>query len=389
MTYKQIEPHGNKLVNRVAQEKEKPELIRKATFLKKMVLNDREISDLEMISTGVFSPLEGFFVEEDYTSVVERMRLKNGLVWSIPITLSIGQNKAREIREGQEIALYDKGNNPLALLELEQIYSYDKKKEASLVFKTQDPSHPGVAYLFGQGDLLLGGKVRLINRPNHDEFKKYWFEPVDTRRAFMDKGWRRVVGFQTRNPIHRAHEFIIKTAMEIADGLFLNPLVGETKEGDIPSDIRMACYQELIENYFPKERVFLAVYGAAMRYAGPREAILHALVRKNFGCTHFIVGRDHAGVGNFYGPYEAQAIFDEFDPKELGITPLFFDNSFYCNKCQGMATVKVCPHLREDHLLFSGTQVRELLRAGKTPPPEFTRPEVAQILLQAYKEGKL
>lgn len=389
MSYKEISPHGGNLINSLVQEKEKPELIKKAVALKKLVLNDREISDLEMIATGAFSPLEGFLLEEDYLSVLERMHLKNGLAWSIPITLAIDENEAGQIKEGQEIALYDKDNSLAGLLDLEQIYSYDKKREASLVYKSQDPSHPGVEYLYSQGGLLAGGKVRLINRPDHDNFKKFWFDPVDTRRIFREKGWRRIVGFQTRNPVHRAHEFIIKTAMEIADGLLLNPLVGETKEGDVPAEIRMACYQKLIENYFPKDRVLLAVYGAAMRYAGPREAILHALVRKNFGCTHFIVGRDHAGVGNFYGPFDAQLIFDEFDPQDIGITPLFFDNSFYCRQCQEMVTVKVCPHLEKDRLTFSGTKVRELLRAGEIPPPEFTRPEIAEILIQAYREGKL
>lgn len=389
MAYREIEPHGGSLVNRVVNEEERDELAKGASSLKRITLNNREVSDLEMISTGAFSPLEGFLSEENYWSVLERMRLKNGMVWSIPITLSLSHDDSRGLKESREMALYDLDGNMLAIMELEQIYPYDKKKEASLVFKTQDPSHPGVAYLYSQKDLLVGGKVRLISRPEHREFRNYWFDPADTRRIFREKGWRRIVGFQTRNPIHRAHEFIIKAAMEITDALFLNPLIGDTKEGDVPAEIRMTCYEKLIENYFPKDRVLLAVYGAAMRYAGPREAILHALVRKNFGCTHFIVGRDHAGVGNFYGPFDAQAIFDEFEPGEIGIIPLFFDNSFYCLRCQGMVTVKVCPHLQKDHLSFSGTRVREMLRAGEIPPPEFTRPEIAEILIQAYKEGKL
>lgn len=389
MSYTEIPPHGGALVNRAAGEEEKAELTRKAVSLKKLSLNEREISDLEMIATGAFSPLEGFALQDDYLSILENMHLKNGLAWSIPITLSLDRDEASGMREGQEIALYDKSNVLTGTLALEQIYPYDKKKEASQVYRTQDSSHPGVAYLYSQGELLAGGKIKLINSPDHSSFKKFWFDPTATRRIFREKGWRRVVGFQTRNPIHRAHEFIIKTAMEIADGLLLNPLVGETKEGDVPAEIRMACYQKLIDNYFPKDRVFLAVYGAAMRYGGPREAILHALVRKNFGCTHFIVGRDHAGVGNFYGPFDAQQIFDEFEPHELEITPLFFDNSFYCVKCQGMATVKVCPHLEKDHLSFSGTKVREMLKAGEIPPPEFTRPEIAEILISAYREGKI
>lgn len=342
-----------------------------------MELNTREISDIEMLAKGAFSPLDGFLCREDYEGVVSSMRLKDGKVWPIPITLSTDEKIRGDVYLGG-----------IAILHVEDVYTYDKEEEAELVYKTKDPAHPGVSYLYEQGKYLLGGKIELVKQPEHTEFKEYWFTPEQTRKIFKEKGWRRIVGFQTRNPIHRAHEFIIKCAMEIVDGLFLNPLVGETKKGDIPADVRMACYKKLIEKYFPKDRVFMGVYGAAMRYAGPREAIMHALVRKNFGCTHFIVGRDHAGVGNYYGPFDAQYIFDEFKPEELGITPLFFDNAFYCRHCAEMATVKSCPHPETEHFSLSGTKVRELLDSGELPPPEFTRPEIANILIEWFRGNR-
>lgn len=388
----QIPPHGGKLINCIVEGKEREDALKKAQSLKQIQLNLREISDLEMIAIGAFSPLEGFLLEEDYRSVIENMRLENGLVFSIPISLSATKEEVRGFKEGEEISLveHSTSNNEriLGVLSLEQIYTYDKKKEAELVYKTTDEKHPGVAYLYNQGDYLLGGRITLINRPVHREFKEYWFDPIQTRQIFKEKGWKRVVGFQTRNPIHRAHEFIIKTALEIVDGLFLNPLVGQTKKEDIPADVRMACYRVLIEKYFPSDRVFMGVYGAAMRYAGPREAILHALVRKNFGCTHFIVGRDHAGVGNYYGPFDAQNIFDDFSQQDIGITSLFFDNAFWCRHCAEMATIKTCPHPKEEHFSLSGTKVRELLSAGEIPPPEFTRTEIADILIDWFRKEK-
>ncbi|MCM8826976.1 MAG: sulfate adenylyltransferase [Candidatus Omnitrophica bacterium] len=384
---KEISPHGGRLTNRLFRGKERKDLEKKAKGLKKIILNEREISELEMIATGCFSPLEGFLTQEDYISVIDNLRLKNGLVWTIPISLSATKEEIKYLKENKPVALSN-GKEILGILHLKQIYTYDKKKEAQLVYKTTDPAHPGVAYLFSQGEFLLGGKISLINPPKHKEFSEYWFSPAQTRKLFKERGWERIVGFQTRNPIHRAHEFIIKTALEICDGLFLNPLVGETRKTDIPADVRMACYKILIDKYFPKERVLMGVYGAAMRYAGPREAILHALVRKNFGCTHFIVGRDHAGVGNFYKPFEAQEIFDEFSPEEIGITPLFFENAFFCRHCGGMATVKTCPHPEEEHFSLSGTKVRELLASGEIPPLEFTRPEIANILMEWFKQNR-
>lgn len=383
----QIKPHGGKLVNRITEGKQREGLLNKAKSLNKIQLNSREISDLEMLAIGAFSPLEGFLSEDDYKSVVENSRLKNGLVWSIPITLSATKEEIKDLKTNQDITLLN-SQEVLGLLHLEEIYAYDKDKEAELVYKTTDSTHPAVAYLYSQGEFLLAGKITLLNRHKHEEFPEYWFDPIQTRNIFKEKGWRRIVGFQTRNPIHRAHEFIIKTALEIVDGLFLNPLVGETKKGDIPAEVRMTCYKTLIEKYFPKDRVFMGVYGAAMRYAGPREAILHALVRKNFGCTHFIVGRDHAGVGNFYGPFEAQEIFDKFLPSEIGITPLFFENAFWCRHCAEMATVKTCPHPQIEHFSLSGTKVRELLASGEIPPPEFTRPEIADILIEWFRKER-
>lgn len=347
--------------------------------MKRIELNNRQISDIEMLAVGAFSPLTGFLCEEDYKNVVSAMRLKDGRVWPIPITLPTNE----KFKPGEDIDL-----GGIGILHLEEVYKYDKEKEAEFVYRTKDPAHPGVAYLYNQGEFLLGGRIELVKHPEHTEFKEFWFMPEETKKIFKEKGWRRVVGFQTRNPIHRAHEFIIKCAMEIVDGLFLNPLVGETKKGDIPADVRMACYKKLIDKYFPKDRVFMGVYGAAMRYAGPREAIMHALVRRNFGCTHFIVGRDHAGVGNYYGPFDAQYIFDEFSPNELGITALFFDNSFYCRHCGEMSTVKTCPHPDTEHFSLSGTKVRELLGSGEIPPPEFTRPEVANILIDWFRENR-
>lgn len=382
-----ISPHGGKLVDRVLKGKEREEHLKKAGSLKKLQLNSREISDLELIANGAFSPLEGFLSQEDYISVVERMRLKNGVVWSLPITLSATSEEVKGLKGNEEVALLNR-DKVLGILELKEVYSYDKRKEAELVYRTTEEAHPGVAYLYSQGEYLLSGKLSLLQSAEHKEFPEYWFSPAQTRQIFKEKGWRRIVGFQTRNPIHRAHEFIIKTALEICDGVFLNPLVGETKKDDVPADVRMECYRVIIDKYFPKDRVFIGVYGAAMRYAGPREAIFHAIVRKNFGCTHFIIGRDHAGVGNYYGPFEAQEIFDQFSQDEIGITPLFFENAFWCRHCGEMTTNKTCPHPEEEHFSLSGTKVRQLLNVGELPPPEFTRPEVANILINWYRKER-
>ena len=388
MTVPGIRPHGGTLVNRTLEGADRQEALERAPSLPRIVLAPENVSDVEMIAIGALSPLTGFMDQADYEGVVENMRLSSGMVWSIPITLAVSQEVADSIADDAEIALYQptaEGEHLLAIMQVQEKYTYDKEREASQVYRTTEDAHPGVARVYAQGDVLLGGPISLINRPAELDFTKYRLDPIETRRAFAERGWRRIVGFQTRNPIHRAHEFIQKTAMEIVDGLFLNPLVGATQKGDVPADLRMKSYETILDAYYPADRVLMGVFPAAMRYAGPREAIFHAICRKNYGCTHFIVGRDHAGVGKYYGTYDAQLIFDEFDATEIGITPLFFEYAFYCQQCKTVVSAKTCPHGKADWLYLSGTQVREMLSNGQVPPPEFTRPEVAQILLEAYQ----
>ncbi|MGR3310475.1 MAG: sulfate adenylyltransferase [Candidatus Brocadiales bacterium] len=386
MVPRSIKPHGGKLVDRILAGEAREELKAKAedTSMEKVVLNERETSDLEMIATGALSPLEGFMCMDDYENVLDNMRLSNGLPWTIPVVLSATDEEAKDLKEGDDVALMNSSNTVLAVLHLEEKHHHDKQKEAIEVYGTEDVNHPGVKYIYQKGNILLGGKISMINRPKHKDFLEHRLDPIETRALFAKKGWKRIVGFQTRNPVHRAHEYIQKCALEIVDAILLHPLVGATKSGDIPADVRMRSYEVLLEKYYPKDRVALAVFPAAMRYAGPREAIFHALVRKNYGCTHFIVGRDHAGVGNYYGSFDAHYIFDEFDPAEIGIFPLFFDYTFYCKECNGMASYKTCPHDSVHHVSLSGTQVRTMLQQGEAPPPVFTRPEVAQVLCEYY-----
>ncbi|RYG68163.1 sulfate adenylyltransferase [bacterium] len=382
-----IAPHGGQLVNRFVSGAEAEALRERALKMTQIALADRRLSDLEMIGNGAFSPLEGFMGRADYENCIVNKRLANGLPWTIPVTLAVTTDEAEGLTIGEEVALIDKFGNILAVLELDEIYRYDKEREARLVYATTEQAHPGVRNLFRRGDIHLGGKIKVLQERVDKSFPQYRLSPLEVRRTFAEKGWRTIVGFQTRNPIHRAHEYITKAALETMDGLLIHPLVAYSKEDDIPADIRMKCYEVLIDNYYPKNRVLLSVLPAASRYAGPREAILHAIVRKNYGCTHFIVGRDHAGVGNYYGTYDAQYIFDEFEPSELEITPMLFDHAYYSPSVGSMGTDKTMPEGAEK-IALSGTKVRQMLMDGQIPPPEFTRPEVAQVLIDAMRARK-
>ena len=376
-----IAPHGGKLIHRTADAPDvENELREEAKTLRGLTLSSRELNDVALIAIGACSPLAGFMTREDYEPVVTSMRLGSGLPWSIPVVFAVDREEAPIV--GSRVALYDSEGELRAVIDVEDVFEYDKQREARNVYRTEDEKHPGVAALYARKDVLVGGSVWVLPRERIADS----LTPTETRAEFERRGWKTIVGFQTRNPVHRAHEYIQKCALEIVDGLLLHPLVGETKGDDIPADVRMRCYRALLENYYPADRVLLSTMPAAMRYAGPREAIFHAMIRKNYGCTHFIVGRDHAGVGNYYGTYDAQKLFDEFDPAELGITPLKFENSFYCRRCQQMGSSKTCSHDAEYHVSLSGTKVREMLRAGELPPPEFSRPEVAQILIEASRE---
>jgi sulfate adenylyltransferase len=368
-----IRPHGGELVDRTG---ERPEGL---DSLEAVSLTSRELSDLDMLASGALSPLTGFMGREDYERVVEEMRLAGGLPWALPVCLAV-----EEAPNGDRIALAGDDGRPLAVLEVEEVYEYDKEREASQCFRTTDEEHPGVARLYAQHDRYVAGPVTVFERLE-PAFPQLHKDPAATRALFADRGWRRVVGFQTRNPIHRAHEYLTKCALETVDGLLIHPLVGETKSDDVPAETRVAAYDALVERYYPQERVVVSAFPAAMRYAGPREAIWHAICRKNYGCSHFIVGRDHAGVGDYYGTYDAQLIFDELEPHELDVEPMFFEHAFYCRACGQMATPKTCPHSGDDHVFLSGTKVRELLSEGKLPPEEFSRPEVAEILIEAYR----
>jgi len=380
-----IAPHGGTLVDLVLPPREAERAASEAEHLPKVAIGKRELSDLEMMAVGALSPLTGFMGEKDYRSVLEDMHLTSGLPWTIPVTLSVDAEDAKRIGGASRIALTS-GRNTVAIMDVEGIFQRERGPEAESVFRTTDLEHPGVKALHEAGDFCVAGAVHVVHLPKHTTFRAYRLAPAQTRAEFAARGWKRVVGFQTRNPVHRAHEYLQKCALEIVDGLLLHPLVGETKSDDVPADVRMRCYEVLFDQYYPKDRAMISVFPAAMRYAGPKEAIWHAIARKNYGCTHFIVGRDHAGVGNYYGTYDAQRIFEDFDPDELGITPLFFEHSFFCKRCDSMASPKTCPHDDSSRVILSGTKVREMLRAGKKPPAEFSRPEVAQILIEAMAE---
>ena len=380
-----IAPHGGTLINRLATAEKAALFLDKADGLLRVSLDERAFSDLVMIAIGGFSPLDGFMNKADYDTVVADMRLANGLPWAIPVTLSLSEDIAAPLQEGSLVRLDDPTGRFVGVLELEEKYTYDKAHEAINVYRTDEEAHPGVKVVYEQGAINLAGPVWLLQRDPHPLFPTYQIDPAASRALFRDRNWKTVVGFQTRNPIHRAHEYIQKCALETVDGLFLHPLVGATKSDDISADVRMRCYEIMLEHYFPQDRVILAINPSAMRYAGPREAIFHALIRKNYGCTHFIVGRDHAGVGDYYGTYDAQYIFNEFEPAELGIAPMNFEHAFYCTRTGGKATSKTSPSTQEERIHLSGTKVREMLRRGELPPPEFSRPEVAAELAKAMR----
>jgi sulfate adenylyltransferase len=375
-----IAPHGGKLVDLLATGADADELRARAVTLPTITLTDTQAADLEMIAVGAMSPLTGFLTQPDYESVVSRIRLADGTVWPLPITLRVDDDFA----DTDDVALAAPDGQLLALMTITDRFTGDKRVEVERVFGTTDAAHPGVAIVLEQGDVILGGPIRAFDlRPT--PFAAYQQTPAQTRAVFAEKGWRTATGFQTRNPIHRAHEYLLKCAAEVTDGVLIHPLVGRTKEGDIPADVRMRCYEVLLDNYFARDHAHLAVFPAAMRYAGPREALFHALTRKNYGCSHFIVGRDHAGVGSYYGTYEAQQLVDSFTPAELGVTVLKFEHAFYCLRCEGMGSEKTCPHDVASHVFLSGTKVREMLGRGEVPPPAFSRPEVAAVLIAEYR----
>jgi sulfate adenylyltransferase len=381
-----VAPHGGRLNERLLTGDAAVALAERAEGLPRVALDAKRTTDLELLAVGAYSPLDGFMTKAEHESVVATARLPGGLAWGVPLALPVDAERAAGLQD-REICLTTPEGAPLAVMAVAEAFEYDRAHEAEQVFGTEDGAHPGVAALYEQGDILLGGSVQAFALPPDPEFPERRLTPAQTRTEFARRGWSTVVGFQTRNPVHRAHEYLQKVALEMVDGLLLHPLVGETKEGDVPADVRMRCYEVLLAVYYPRDRVVLSVLPAWMRYAGPREAIFHAIMRQNYGCSHFIVGRDHAGVGDYYGTFDAQLIFDQFTSDELAITPLKFEHAFYCTDCGSMASIRTCPHGSSAHVFFSGTKVREMLAAGEAPPAEFTRPEVAAVLIESMRGG--
>ena len=369
-------PHGGRLVKRVAEGRRKDMLIEEISQMPSLNITMDTAIEIENIAYVIYSPLEGFLTEEEYQFCLEKMRLPSDVPWTIPIILDVSRDKANDFTVSDTIALM-LGNTPIGILEVDDLYRYSKHDLMLRVFKTTDPNHPGVQKVIAMNDILLGGKITLITEPPN-QFYRYTLRPVETRVLFREYGWETIVAFQTRNAPHTGHEFLQKIAMSLADGVFINPVIGKKKSGDFRDEAILAAYDSLIEHYYPKNSVILSILRYEMRYAGPREAVHHAIMRKNFGCTHIIVGRDHAGVGSYYGPYEAQEIFKQFP--DLGITPLFFREFFYCRKCSSVVNERICPHDDSYRLTFSGTKLRELIIRGETPPPEFMRPEVFETI---------
>ncbi len=384
-----IPPHGGTLVNGYVEGPQAESLQAEAASLPRVPLNHRQLSDAHMIAQGAYSPLQGFMGHEDYVSVLNDMRLASGLPWTIPVNLGVDTLLGSELKEGSKVALIDPAGETVGTLHLQGKYRRDREEEAEKVYRTTEDRHPGVANLYRDGDVVLAGKVTMLHplpKPE-DGIEPHISTPSQARELIAQQGWNSIVGFHTSNPVHRTQEYIHKCALEIVDGLLLHPLALENREGDVPASVRMRCYEALLEGYYPRNRALLSALPAYMRYAGPREAIFHALVRKNFGCTHFIVGRDHAGIGSYYGAYDAQRIFSDFDSVALDIKPMFFENSFFCRRCRGMATERTCPHGPDERASLTGAQLREMLSQGQIPPEQFTRPEVAKILIESRTAG--
>jgi len=374
-----IQPHGGKLVDRVLDGACRKDVLAASQALPMLRISDESVSDVENIASGVFSPLQGFMGKADVRNVLNEMRLPNDLPWTIPIVLDASPEEAGRFKEGKDILLVNESGRPVAVLHLEEKFQYDKDELAEKVFLTMDRAHPGVAKVAGMKDVLLAGPLDLLEI-SPTPFDRYKLSPKETRILFKEKGWKTIVAFQTRNTPHIGHEYVQKTALTFTDGIFVNPVIGRKKKGDFKDEVILASYDELIKHYYLKERAVMAILQMEMRYAGPREAIHHAVVRKNFGCTHIIIGRDHAGVGTYYHPYAAQDIFEEFP--DLGIAPLFFRAFYFCKKCQSVVNEKICPHPPSEQIQFSGTKIRDLLVKGQIPPPELMRPEVAKVIMQ-------
>ena len=384
-----VPPHGGKLKPLLLRGCQLEEAQREATHFPKITINSKEVSDLIMLAMGAFSPLDGFMSPQDYLGTVRQMKISDGTMWPIPVTLSVSADTAKNVKEGQKVGLVDGENGDLmGVMEVHDKYHYDRQEEAREVFRTYEEAHPGVKRIFTQGEVYLGGPVQAFSEGKYPEQYPEFGRPAETRKIFEENGWSTVTAFQTRNPLHRSHEYLVKIALEVSDGVLIHPIVGALKPGDIPAEVRMRCYKVLLDRYFPKQRVVLKVYPMEMRYGGPREALLHAIIRQNFGCSHLVVGRDHAGVGSYYGPFDAQKIFDDLEPGALELKPLKLDWTFWCKACGGMASMKTCPHDRQDRLLISGTELRKMLSEGRKPPVEFSRPEVLDILIDYYKNHR-